>query len=92
MFRNRIRHQILAEDVVDTMTGEIIAEAGTKVTAELADRIQNAAVESVMIQTEERNVKVLSNMMVDITSHVDCEPRELGITELVYYPVLKQLI
>ncbi|MCR5221974.1 MAG: DNA-directed RNA polymerase subunit beta [Lachnospiraceae bacterium] len=92
MFRNRIRHQILAEDVVDTMTGEIIAQAGTKVTAELADRIQNAAVESVMIQTEERNVKVLSNMMVDITNFVDCEPKELGITELVYYPVLAQLI
>ena len=63
MFRNRIRHQILAEDVVDTQTGEILAEAGTKVTAELADKIQNAAVESVLIQTEERNVKVLSNMI-----------------------------
>ncbi len=92
MLRNRIRHQILAEDVVDTMTGEIIAKAGTKVTAELADQIQNAAVPSVLIQTDERNVKVLSNMMVDITNFVDCEPRELGITELVYYPVLMKLI
>ena len=93
MLRNRIRHQILAEDVVDATTGEIIAAAGTKVTAELADQIQNAAVPYVYIQTEEKNVKVLSNMMVDINSFIDCEdPKELGITELVYYPVLEQIM
>ncbi|MCX4341555.1 MAG: DNA-directed RNA polymerase subunit beta [Lachnospiraceae bacterium] len=92
MFRNRIRHHVLAEDVVDTLTGEILAKAGDKVTAEMADAIQNAAVPSVLIQTEERNVKVLSNMMVDITNFVDCNPKELGITELVYYPVLQQLL
>jgi len=92
MLRNRIRHQILAEDVVDLSTGEILAEKGTKITAEIADAIQNAAVPFVYIQTEEKNVKVLSNMMVDLASYVDCNPKELGITELVYYPVLSQLI
>ncbi len=91
-FRNRIRHQILAEDVVDPSTGEVLAEKGTKVTAELADRIQNAAVAAVWIQTEERNEKILSNMMVELTSHVDCNPAELGIREKVYYPVLRQLL
>jgi len=90
--RNRIRHQILTEDVVDTLTGEVLAAAGTKVTAELADQIQNAAVPFVWIQTEEKNVKVLSNMMVDITNFVDCQPRELGITEYVYFPVLQQIL
>ena len=92
MFRNRIRHHVLAEDVVDTQTGEILAKAGDKVTMEMADAIQNAAVPAVWIQTEERNVKVLSNMMVDITNFVDCNPKELGITELVYYPVLQQIL
>ena len=92
MFRNRIRHHVLAEDVVDTQTGEILAKAGDKVSMEMADAIQNAAVPAVWIQTEERNVKVLSNMMVDITNFVDCNPRELGITELVYYPVLQQIL
>jgi len=91
-FRNRIRHHVLAEDVVDTATGEILATAGTKVTAELADEIQNAAIPYVYIQTEEKNVKVLSNMMVDITSFIECNPRELGVTERVYYPVLAQII
>lgn len=90
--KNRIRHHILAEDVVDVTTGEILAAAGTKATAKLADAIQNAAVPYVYIQTEEKNVKVLSNMMVDITNFVDCNPRELGISELVYYPVLQQIL
>ena len=92
LLRNRITGQVLAEDVVDTTTGEILAEAGTEVTKELADSIQNAAVPFVWIQTEERNIKVLSNMMVDLTSFVDCDPKELGITELVYYPALAQLM
>ncbi len=91
-FRNRIRHHILAEDVVDPYTGEVIAEKGTKATAELADQIQNAAVPFVWIQTEEKNEKVLSNMMVDLTNFVDCNPAELGIRERVYFPVLKQIL
>ena len=92
MLRNRIRGHILAEDVIDTTTGELLAAAGTKVTAELADTIQNSAVPFVYIETEERNVKVLSSMMVDITHYVDCDPKELGVTELVYYPVLAQIL
>ena len=90
--KNRIRNQILAEDVVDPFSGEILGQKGDKVTAEMADSIQNAAVPFVWIQTEERLVKVLSNMMVDITNFVDCEPRSLGITEQVYFPVPRQIL
>ncbi len=90
--KNRIKNQILAESVVDASTGEILAEAGTKVTEELALAIQNAAVPFVWIQTEERNVKVISNMMVDISSYVDFDCRELGVTELVFYPVLSRIL
>ncbi|MBQ1901977.1 MAG: DNA-directed RNA polymerase subunit beta [Lachnospiraceae bacterium] len=90
--KNRINRQILAEDVVDTTTGEVLAEAGTKVTRELADKIQNAGVPYVMIQTEARNVKVLSNLMVDINEYVDVDTKKLGIKELVYYPVLMQIL
>ena len=90
--KNRINGHVLAEDVVDVTTGEIIAEAGTEVTRSLADDIQNAAVPYVWIQTETRNVKVLSSMMVDLRHYVDCDPKELGITELVYYPILAQLM
>ena len=92
MLKNRIKNHTLAEDVMDPYTGELIAQAGTVVSAELADQIQNAAVPFVFIETEEKKVKVLSNMMVDITSFVDCNPKELGITELVYFPVLQQIM
>ena len=89
---SRIRNQILAEDVVDPSTGEILAEKGTTVTLELADKIQNAAVPYVWIQTEERNVKVLSNLMVDLKAWVDVDEEELGINEKVYYPVLEKIL
>ena len=90
--KNRIRGQVLAEDVVNPVTGEIIAEADTKVDADLAVEIQDSAVPFVWIKGEERNIKVLSNRMVDLKKYVDCEPRELGIKELVYYPVLEKLM
>ncbi|MDR2888856.1 MAG: DNA-directed RNA polymerase subunit beta, partial [Lachnospiraceae bacterium] len=90
--RNRVRRMTLAEDVIDMSTGEVLASAGTTITAELADEIQNAAVPGILIQTEERNVRVLSNMMVDLSHYVDCDPKDFGINELVYYPVLAQIL
>ena len=92
MLRNRIAGHVLSQDVVDPSTGEILFEAGTKVTKEQADEIQNAAVPFVYLETEEREVKILSNMMVDIRSFVDVEPKEVGVTELVYYPSLEKIL
>ncbi len=91
-FKNRITGQITAEDVVDVSTGEILAEAGKAISKEQAAAIQNAAVPYVWIQTEERTVKVLSNMMVDLAAYVDFDPREAGVTEFVFYPVLSALL
>ena len=92
MLKFRISGHTLAEDVIDPYTGEIIAKAGEVVDMELADKIQNAAVPSVVIQADDRNVKVLSNMMIDITSFIDCDAKALGINELVYFPKLKELL
>ena len=97
MLRNRIAGHVLAEDVVDERTGEVIAEKGTKVSRELADSIQDAAVPYVYIQVEgiDRKIKVLSSMMVNIDSWVEMsaeEKKEAGITELVYYPVLSEIL
>ncbi len=90
--KNRIKNFPLADDVVDTTTGEIIAEAGTIVTEQIANDIQNAAVPYVFVQTEERTVKVLSNMMVDLTNWVDVDPEEVGVAEKVYYPALSAIL
>ena len=92
MFRNRIAGHRLAQDVLDPSTGEIIFEAGVRLTKEQADTIQNAAVSYVYVETEEKEVKVLSSMMVDITSFVDVDPQEVGVTELVYYPALEKIL
>ena len=94
MLKNRITGHTLAEDVVSPMTGEVIAEAGAVVDRELADAIQNAAVPYVWIAREEsdRNIKVLSNMMVDLKAVCGIDPEEVGVTELVYYPVLSELL
>ena len=91
-FRNRINNHTLAEAVADPSTGEIIAEAGDTVTKELADKIQNAAVPFVWIATEEKNEKVLSNMMVDIKEWVSFDASELGVHELVFYPLLAEIL
>ena len=91
-FKNRVVGFTLAKDVVDTTTGEVLAEAGTMITEELAVSMQNAAVPAIWVQTEERDTKVLSNLMVDLNAFVDCNKAELGITEDVYYPVLKELM
>ena len=90
--KNRITGQTAAEDVVSPTTGEVLVEEGTTFTRELADKVQNAAVPFVWVKGEERNIKVLSSMMVDLESVVDVNAEELGVTELVYYPVLAQIL
>ena len=94
LLKNRVSGQILAEDAVSAITGEVVAEKGTKITREIADMIQNAAVPYIWVEGEEtsRNIKVLSNMMVDLQAVVDIDPAEVGVTEQVYYPILAGII
>lgn len=92
--KNRVTGQILAEDVVSAVTGEVVAEKGTKITREIADSIQNSAAPYLWVEGEDesRNIKILSNMMVDLEAVVDIDPAEVGVTEQVYYPVLAGLL
>ncbi|WP_367942526.1 DNA-directed RNA polymerase subunit beta [Enterocloster citroniae] len=91
-FKYRLNGQVLAEDVVDTSTGEILAEAGTKLNKDFAMQIQNAAVPYVWVDGPDRKQKVLSNMMVELSSYVPFDPEEVGVTELVYYPALSSIL
>ena len=93
-FRNRIADKVLSEDAVSEESGEVIAEAGTVLTEELADQIQNAAIPYVYVEAEDGHpVKILSNMMVDLHSFLPkADKEELGITEEVYYPELKKIL
>ena len=91
-FKNRIVGHVLSEDVVDTTTGEILATAGTTVDKQLAVDIQNAAVPYVWVEGLERKQKVLSNLMVDLGAYVSFDPKDAGVTELVFYPVLEKIL
>ncbi|RRD96096.1 DNA-directed RNA polymerase subunit beta [Clostridiales bacterium COT073_COT-073] len=91
-FENRIVGFVLSEDVIDMQTGEVLAAAGTEITRELAIEIQDAAVHAVYVTADNRKVKVLSNLFVDITKYVDCNAKELGVYERVYYPALMDLM
>jgi len=91
-FKNRIVGKILAEDVINAETGEVFGEAGAVVTKTMAVDIQDAGVPFVWIQGEERKVKVLSNMMVDISKHVSFDPMDYGVRENVFYPALVTLM
>ena len=99
MFRNRLNGKILAKDVVDTTTGEVIAQAGATLDKELCDRIQNTGCLSVMVKgridaenAEGRDVKVLSNRMVDPKAYLSFDPEEAGLHEWVFYPVLREIL
>lgn len=94
LLKNRVNGCILAEDVVSQITGEIVAEKGTKITREIADAIQNCAAPYLWVEGEDesRNIKILSNMMVDLQAVVDIDPKEVGVTEQVYYPVLAGIL
>ena len=99
MFRNRLNGKILAKDVVDMTTGEVIAQAGATLDKELCDRIQNTGCLSVMVKgridaenAEGRDVKVLSNRMVDPKAYLSFDPEEAGLHEWVFYPVLKEIL
>ena len=91
-FKFRLNGQVLAEDVVDTTTGEIIAEAGTKLDKESAMKVQNSAVPFVWVEGISRKQKVLSNMMVELGAYVSFDPEEVGVSELVYYPALAPIL
>ena len=100
LLRNRVVGKELAEDVVDMTTGEVLATEGTLITEALADTIQNAAIPYIYVisskkvknETKEHKCKVLTNLMVDLACYVDCDKEALGITELVYYPALKEIL
>ena len=97
--KNRVRGYKLAENAVDPSTGEIIAKEGTKITAEIAESIQNTGAPYIWVvvgdTSEERNVKVLSNLTVDIDEFIKpygLSAKELKIKEKVYYPALMEII
>ena len=92
-FATRLAGNPLADNIVDEQTGEILAEKGSVLTEEQAVAIQNAGVNVAHIVTKRGDTfKLIGNNTVDLAAYVDCDPKELGILEKVYYPKLAELL
>ena len=89
----RLTGQTLAQPIADPSTGELLAEAGTTVTRELAERLDDAGVMEAIVTVGEKEVKIISNGMVDIQKYVDFDAKEeCGINERVCYRVLSDIL
>ena len=88
----RLSGRTLALPVADPRTGEIIAEAGETLTRERAKELDNAGVNEAVLDVDGKQVKVFANNMVDMKNFVDFDPEECGVTEMVSFPVLCQLL
>ena len=88
----RIAGQISADDVIDPATGEIIVEAGKRISAETAERIENTGVRGIFVTAEDKRIKVLGNLFVDAKHFLSFNPEEAGLNERVHYPTLMQLL
>ena len=88
----RIAGQISADDVIDPATGEIIVEAGKRISAEAAERIENTGLRGIFVTAEDKRIKVLGNLFVDARHFLSFNPEEAGLNERVHYPTLMQLL
>ncbi|MBE6982415.1 MAG: DNA-directed RNA polymerase subunit beta [Ruminococcaceae bacterium] len=89
---SRLAGQELAEDIIDSMTGEVLAVAGDIISREKAREISAKGINEAVLKVGGHTVKVFSNNMVDMANFVDFDPKEYGITEKVYFPVLKEML
>ncbi|MDP4152674.1 MAG: DNA-directed RNA polymerase subunit beta [Bacillota bacterium] len=88
----RILGHVLAEDVVNPLTGEIMAEKGEQIDREKADAIEKAGVDTVYLLAQGKKVKVFSNGMVDIRDFISFDVTETGIFEKVKFRVLREIL
>ncbi|MGO5061450.1 DNA-directed RNA polymerase subunit beta [Lawsonibacter sp. LCP25S3_F5] len=88
----RIRGQKLAMPIADPRTGEIIAEAGEVLTTERAHQLDDCGVNEALLDMDGKTIRVFSNNMVHLKDFVDFDPAEVGVDEMVYFPVLSQLL
>ncbi|MBQ4136070.1 MAG: hypothetical protein IJD73_03280, partial [Clostridia bacterium] len=87
---NRIVEHISAEDI--KIGRKVVISKGEVFTREIADKIQNAGINSVDIIYNDKVIRVVGNKRVGLTCYVDCNPKEFGINGLVYYPLLQEIL
>ncbi len=88
----RINKHIIAEDIIDPRTGEVMFRAGQVIDLETARRVQNAGVNRVVVDCEGEKRIVIGNNFVDAAEYLPFDPKEVGILEMVHLPTLKAII
>ena len=89
---SRLAGQTLAQPITDPMTGEILAMDGETLSREKAHMISDHGVNEAVILCGEREVKVFSNGMVDMSKFVSFDPAQYGIKEKVCFRVLREML
>ena len=89
---NRLMGHTAAEDIINPETGEVLVAKGAKIEREAALEIQNCGINIVNVLVEDKVLKVIGNHFVDIKNFVSFDIEDLNIKELVYYPVLKEIL
>ncbi len=89
----RIMDKVASREIINPETGEKFADAGDKISLELAREIQNSGINAVWIAIDdEKEIKVIGNNFVDIKSHINFDISDLNIKEDVHYPTLKEFM
>ena len=89
----RIVGQRLSQPIVNPLTGELMAEAGEMVSHAKAVEIDNAGVTVAFVTVGEREVKVISNGMVEINNFLSFDAhKECGVNERVRFSVLAEIL
>lgn len=90
---NRLVGLTAYEDVVSPLTGEVLVEKGEVFTKETALSVQNNGINVVYVTKKDGNrFKMIGNNTVDLEALVDCNAKELGVLERVYYPILRKMV
>lgn len=89
----RIMDKVASREIINPDTGEKFADAGDKISLELAREIQNSGINAVWIAIDdEKEIKVIGNNFVDIKPHINFDISDLNIKEDVHYPTLKEFM
>ena len=89
----RIMDKVASREIINPETGEKFADAGDKISLELAREIQNSGINAVWIAIDDdKEIKVIGNNFVDIKSHINFDISDLNIKEDVHYPTLKEFM
>ena len=88
----RIHNHVAAEDIINPQTGEVMVKKGESIALDVAREIQNAGINSVLVDCEGQVRKVVGNNFVDASAYLPFNPKDAGILEMVHLPTLKKII